>query len=366
VATQTAVEQNPGALVVSQPKPPTRGQLRRAAWSTGFKRAIQEFGRHGCTDLAATLTYYAVLAIFPGLIALFSVLSLVSKGPETTDAVVGLVDDFGAGGAGETLKPIIVQLTESQGAGLTLVLGVLGALWSASAYVRGFGRAMNRIYGVQEGRASIKLRIVMYVLTLTLVIGAALVVFGAVLSGPIARGIGDIVGLGEESVDLWNIAKWPVILFIVILMVALLYYATPNVQQPKFRWLSLGAAVAILVWIVASVGFGFYVGNFGSYNKTYGSLAGVIVFLLWLWLTNIALLFGGVIDAEVVRARQLQAGIKAEKRIQLKPRDTSVSEKKEKAYREVVAGSRELRQDADTRARAQARKRARRRRPAVE
>lgn len=359
MATQTAAQERSGLTEFDDRKPPTKGQLRRAAWSTGFKRAIQEFGRHGCTDLAAALTYYSVLAIFPALLAMLSLLGVVSNGPTTTTAIVDLVDEFGAGGAGETLKPIITQLTESQGAGWTLVIGVLGALWSASAYVRGFGRAMNKIYEVEEGRASLKLRVVMYFLTFVLVVGAAVVIFGAVLSGPIAQEIGSVVGLGEQSVFIWNLAKWPVILFIVILMVALLYYATPNVQQPKFRWLSIGGAIALLIWIVASLGFGFYVGNFGSYNKTYGSLAGVIVFLLWLWLTNIALLFGGVVDAEVVRARQLQAGIKAEKHIQLDPRGTAVSNKKEKAYREVVAGSRELRQDADTRARAQARKRAR-------
>lgn len=359
MATQTIVPKSPAATGVNAQRVPTRSEVRKSAWSSGMKRAVREFGRHGCTDLAAGLTYYSVLAIFPALLALLSVLGVVSDGKSTTDAVVGIVDDFGAGGAGDTLKPIIMQLTESQGAGLTLVFGVLGALWSASAYVRGFGRAMNKIYGVTEGRSSIALRFVMYVLTFVLVLGAALVIFGAVLSGPIAREIGGIIGLGEESVMIWNLAKWPVILFIVILMVALLYYATPNVQQPKFRWLSLGGALAILIWIVASVGFGFYVANFGSYNKTYGSLAGVIVFLLWLWLTNVALLFGGVVDAEVVRARQLLAGIKAEHRIQLPPRGTSVSDKKDKAYREVVAASRELRQDADIRARAQARKRAR-------
>lgn len=358
MATPTAV-QSPNTQLPERTAP-TKRQLRRTAWSTGFKRAIHEFGRHESTDIAAGLTYYSVLAIFPGLLAMLSLLGVVSDGRSTTTAVVDLIDRFGAGGAGDTLEPIIVQLTESRGAGFTLVLGILGALWSASAYVRGFGRAMNRIYEVPEGRTAVKLNGLMYLLTVVLVIGAALVLFGAVLSGPVAREIGGLVGLGEQSVTIWNIAKWPVILFVVILMVALLYYATPNVQQPKFRWLSLGAAIAILVWILASVGFGFYVSNFGSYNKTYGSLAGVIVFLLWLWLTNLALIFGGVVDAEVVRARQLQSGVKAEKHIRLDPRDTTVSDKKDKKTREIVAGSRELRQDADTRARAKARRRARR------
>lgn len=341
-------------------KAPSRRELRRAAWTTGFKRAVREFGRHQCTDLAAALTYYSVLSVFPALLALSAVLGVVSDDRETAEAIVGLVDGFAAGGAGDTLEPIIVQLTESQGAGLTLIFGVLGALWSASVYVTAFGRAMNRIYQIDEGRSTIKLRVTMYLITVVLVLAATVVIFSAVLSGPIARAVGSIVGLGQESVNIWNITKWPVILAIVILMVALLYYATPNVAHPKFRWVSPGAAIAIVIWILASLGFGFYVSNFGSYNKTYGSLAGVIVFLLWLWLTNLALLFGGVVDAEVERARQLQDGIKAENRIQLPPRDTAGCEKREKAYREVVAGSRELRQDADIRVRALARKRARR------
>ncbi|MFV0533436.1 MAG: YihY/virulence factor BrkB family protein [Cumulibacter sp.] len=364
MATQQVAERGPkttatNAVGVRRPTPMTKGQLRRAAWRNGFKRAIHEFGRHGCTDLAAGLTYYSVLSIFPALLAVLSILGVVSSGESTTNAVVDLVDRFGTGGMGETLKPIIVQLTESRGAGLTLVVGVLGALLSASAYVRGFGRAMNSIYEVEEGRASIGLRVIMYVVTMVMVVGAAFVVFSAVMSGSLAREIGDAINLGQEAVDTWNIVKLPVILFVVILMVALLYYVTPNVRQPRFRWLSLGAAIALLIWSAASVGLVFYVSNFGNYNKTYGSLAGVIVFLLWLWLTNLALLFGGVVDAEVVRARQLQAGIKAEKKIQLEPRGTSVSEKQAAARRDVIASSRELRQDSDIRARAIARRRAR-------
>lgn len=338
---------------------PTLGELRRAAWKNGFKRAIHEFGRHQCTDLAAALTYYLVLAAFPALLALISLLGVISDGRSTTDAVNDFIDEFGGAGASDTLQPVIEQITQSRGAGLTLVIGVLVALWSASGFVNAFSRAMNRIYQVQEGRSFIKLRAKMYLITIVLVIGAALVVFGMVMSGPVARQVGEFVGLGEQSVQIWNIAKWPVMLFLVVLMFALLYYATPNVEQPKFRWLSLGAAIAILVWIVASAGFGFYVANFGNYNKTYGSLAGIIVFLLWLWLTNIAMLFGGVVDAEVERARELQAGVKAENQLQLPPRDTSVIEKKAEKHREVVASSRELRQDSEIRKRAKARRKAR-------
>ncbi|WP_234356362.1 YihY/virulence factor BrkB family protein [Blastococcus sp. Marseille-P5729] len=340
-------------------KPQAPTELKTAAWKIGLKRAVQEFGRDECSDLAASLTYRAVMAIAPALLALVSLLGVVSSGQQTTDAILDVVDQLGPGDAADTLEPIIKQVTESTGAGWTLVIGLLGAMWSASSYVGAFGRAMNRVYQVDEGRSTIKLRVQMYIVTAILVLGAALVLFGAVMSGPVARSVGDLIGLGSTAVTVWNIAKWPVILLIVVFMIALLYYATPNVKQPKFRWMSLGAAIAILVWILASLGFGFYVANFGNYNKTYGSLAGVIIFLLWLWLTNMALLFGAEVDAEVERARQLQAGIKAEKTLQLPPRDTVVSEKKEKKYRDVVSESRKLRQESTLDARAEERRRAR-------
>ncbi|WP_153506043.1 YihY/virulence factor BrkB family protein [Cumulibacter manganitolerans] len=340
-------------------KPESPRQLRKAAWKAGFKRALSEFGRDQCTDLAAALTYYSVQAVFPALLALISLLGVFSDGPSTTKAVLDVISQVGPTDAANTLEPIIKQLTESRGAGFALVIGILGSVWSASAYVGAFGRAMNRIYQVDEGRSVVKLRLQMFFLTLVLLVGAVLVLFGAVMSGPVARSAGSLIGLGSQAVLIWNIAKWPVILFIVVLMVALLYYATPNVKQPSFRWMSLGAAIAILTWIVASVAFGFYVGNFGNYNKTYGSLAGVIVFLLWLWLTNIAMLLGAEVDAEVERARELQAGIKAETTLQLPPRDTAVSDKNARKYRALVGESRRVRQDTVLRDRAEQRRRAR-------
>ena len=181
---------------------------------------------------------------------------------------------------------------------------------------------MNRIYEVEEGRPIWKLRPVMLLVTLVAVVLVALVALALVVTGPAAQAVGDAIGLGSTAVLVWNIAKWPVMLVVVVLIVALLYYATPNVKQPKFRWISVGALVAIVVWVLASAAFGFYVANFSSYNKTYGSLAGVIVFLLWLWITNLALLFGAELDAELERGRELQAGVAAEETVQLPPRDT--------------------------------------------
>ena len=206
---------------------------------------------------------------------------------------------------------------------------------------------MNRIYQIDEGRPVWKLRPLQLVLTLAGIILVALVLIGLVVSGSLAESIGDVIGLGDTAVTAWNIAKWPVMLAIVIALVAVLYYATPNVKQPKFRWMSVGAAIAILTWLVASVAFGFYVANFGSYNQTYGSLAGVIVFLLWLWLTNLALLFGAEVDAELERSRRLQAGIAAEESLQLPPRDTRASDKKAEKYEERIEEGRRLREQAE-------------------
>ena len=175
----------------------------------------------------------------------------------------------------------------------------------------------------------------------------ALVLLMLVVSGPLAQSIGDQIGLGDQAVQVWNIAKWPVMLLAVIVIVAILYYATPNVQQPKFRWISVGAVVAIVIWMVASAGFAFYVANFASYNKTYGSLAGVIVGLVFLWLTNVALLLGAEIDSELERGRQLQAGIAAETELQLPARDTRNIEKAAEKEADDAARGRSIRQHAD-------------------
>ena len=182
------------------------------------------------------------------------------------------------------------------------------ALWSASGYVGAFGRAMNRIYEIGEGRPFWKLRPIMLLITFVAIVLVALVLLMLVVSGPLAQSIGDQIGLGDQAVQVWNIAKWPVMVVAVMLIVAILYYATPNVKQPKFRWISIGAAVAILIWMLAAAGFAFYVANFASYNKTYGSLAGVVVGLIFLWLTNVALLLGAEIDSELERGPPAAGG----------------------------------------------------------
>jgi membrane protein len=328
-------------------KPDSLGEIDKPGWRYTAKAAFAEFQRDQCTDLAAALTYYSVLSVFPAILALVSLLGLVGQGESTTTTLLDIVRQLGQSQVADQLEGPINQLVGAQGAGLALVLGLAAAIWSASGYVGAFGRAMNRVYQVDEGRPIWKLRPVVLLITVALVLMAALVLIGLVVSGPVAQALGDAVGLGDLAKTIYGIVKWPVMLGLVVVMVAVLYHATPNVRQPKFRWVSVGATVAILGWVLASVAFGFYVSNFGSYNKTYGSLAGIIVFLLWLWITNLALLFGAEIDAELERARELQAGIEAERTLQLPPRDTRNSEKAEMKLDKKVAEGRQLRLDSE-------------------
>ena len=330
------------------PKPDSPTDIDKPGWRYTAKAAFGEFQRDQCTDLAAALTYYAVLSVFPAILALVSLLGVFGQGESTTTALLDIVRQLGQNQVADQLQGPVEQIVGARGAGLAFVVGVAGAIWSASGYVGAFGRAMNRIYQVDEGRPFWKLRPVVLLITIGLVLMAALVLIGLVVTGPVARAIGDAIGLGDVGTTIWQIAKWPVVLGIVVVMVAVLYHATPNVRQPKFRWVSVGAAVAILVWVLASVAFGFYVSNFGSYNKTYGSLAGVIVFLLWLWITNLALLFGAEVDAELERTRELQSGLEAEKTLQLPPRDTRNSEKAQEKLEEKVAEGRRLRLESDS------------------
>ncbi len=320
-------------------KPDSPGDLKKSSWLYVVRRTMREFSKDQCTDLAAALTYYSVLALFPALIAVLSLVGVVGQGPKTVTTLIGILKSVGV--SSPTLEKTITQLSNTPGAGIALIIGLVAALWSASGYVGSFGRAMNRIYQIDEGRPIWKLRPVMLLVTLVTVILAALVLIALVVSGPAAKAVGSAIGLGSTAVLVWDIAKWPVMLAAVVLIVALLYYATPNVKQPKFKWISVGALIAIIVWVLASAAFGFYVANSSSYNKTYGALAGVIVFLLWLWLTNLALLFGAELDAELERGRQLQAGMAAEETLQLPPRDTRNIEKaKAKEEKDIVRGRR--------------------------
>lgn len=328
-------------------KPDSPDEIGKPTAGYIVKRALKEFTKDQVTDLAAGLVYFSVLALFPALIAIVSLLGLFGQSQAVADGLTQIVGTLAPDpGMAESINGFITQFLENRstsGASLGIILGLLGAVYSASKFVGAFSRAMNRIYEVDEGRPVWKLKLVQLLLTLGALVLVALALLILVVSGPVAQAIGDVVGLGSTAVTVWSIAKWPVLLAVVVVIVAVLYYATPNVQQPKFRWMSMGAVVAIVVWLLASVGFALYVANSSSYSATYGALAGAVIFLLWLWITNIALLLGAEIDVEVERGRELQAGMPAEETVQLPPRDTAASDKKDAKMRETVDEGYQLR-----------------------
>ncbi|WP_162598814.1 YihY/virulence factor BrkB family protein [Nocardioides gilvus] len=312
-------------------------------FATVAKRTVKEFIDDDCTDLAAALTYYSVLAIFPAIVALMALLGVVGQADKSVTTILDIIQPLVSDQMLGDVEPVIRQLAESQAAGFALVAGLLGALWSASAYVNAFSRAMNRIYEVEEGRPIWKLRPQMVLVTLVSIVLLALAAIMLVVSGGLARSIGDVLGLGDTAVLVWNIAKWPALVLVAMFLLALLYWATPNVKHPKFRWLTPGALLALLVWVLASVGLTFYVSNFSNYDKTYGSLAGVIVGLLFLWVSNLALLVGAEVDAEIERGRELEKGLAAESQLQLPLRDTRQIDKAQKKEQKQVGEAREWR-----------------------
>jgi len=278
----------------------------RGWWQT-LRRAVREFNEDAVTDWAAALTYYGVLSIFPGLLVLVAALGLF--GPRTTDQIRQTIDSVTPGQVGQILDNAIGQVQANRGsAGVVAIVSLVVAFWSASGYIAAFIRAANAIYDVPEGRPVWKTLPIR--LGLTAVVGVMLVVSAliVVFTGGLADRLAQLLGLGSTVVTVWSIAKWPVLVVLVALMLAILYWAAPNARLGGFRWVSPGGAVAVLAWILVSGGFAVYVANFASYNKTYGAIAGVVVLLVWLWLTNIAILLGAEIDAELERARAIAAG----------------------------------------------------------
>ncbi|HZB06127.1 MAG TPA: YihY/virulence factor BrkB family protein [Thermoleophilaceae bacterium] len=306
--------------MAGEPDQPT--ELGGRGWWHALKRSAKEFKEDNLTDWAAALTYYGVLAIFPALIVLVSILGLVGE-----SATQPLIDNLGAvapGPAKEIFTNAIENLQGDRGAaGVLFIVGILGALWSASGYVAAFMRASNAIYDMPEGRPIWKTLPVRVGLTVVLLALLSITTIAVVLTGGLAQRVGDVIGLGDTAVTVWNIAKWPVLLLVVSFMFALLYWAAPNVKQPGFRWVSPGGILAVVGWLIASAAFAFYVGNFGSYNKTYGALGGVVVFLVWLWISNIVILLGAEFNAELERERAIERGMRPEDREPFaEPRDT--------------------------------------------
>jgi membrane protein len=307
------------------PDAPT--DMKGKSWGGVLKRTFTEFKDDNLTDWAAALTYYGVLSIFPALIVLVSILGLI--GSSATQPLIDNLGTVAPGPAKQIFTDAIKNLQGSSGAsGVFFIVGLAGAIWSASGYISAFMRASNAIYDMEEGRPIWKTLPVRVGLTVLLMVLTAISAVAVTLSGGLAKQVGNVVGLGDTAIQVWNIAKWPVLVLFVSFMFAVLYWAAPNVKQPGFKWLSPGSVLAVIGWIIASVAFAFYVANFGSYNKTYGALAGPIIFLVWLWISNIMILLGAEFNAEIERGRRLEAGMRPEdKEPFAEPRDTRKMEK---------------------------------------
>jgi membrane protein len=303
-----------------EPDSPT--DLKGSSWGGVLKRTVKEFSDDNLTDWAAALTYYGVLSIFPALIVLVSILGLIGE-----SATQPLIDNLGSvapGPAKDIFTSAIENLQGSSGAsGVFFIVGLAAAIWSASGYVSAFMRASNAIYDMEEGRPIWKTLPVRVGLTVLLMVLTAISAVAVTLSGGLAKQAGNVIGVGDTAVQVWNIAKWPALILFVSFMFAVLYWAAPNVKQPGFKWISPGSVLAVIGWVLASVAFAFYVANFGSYNKTYGALAGPIVFLVWLWISNIMILLGAEFNAELERGRAIEQGMRPEdKEPFVEPRDT--------------------------------------------
>ena len=287
-----------------------------------LKRTIARFRHDNLSDWAAALTYYGLLALFPGLLALVSIVGLVGDPQEATRTLTEIVGALGPDSAAQTFAGPIESVASDRGAaGVAFVLGLAVALWSASSYVGAFMRASNVIYETREGRPFWKLRPLQIAVTLAMVLIGVMLVVGLVLTGPVVDAVAGPLGIGSTAVTLWNVAKWPAMAAAFVLMVGLLYYASPNAKIRGFKWVTPGSLVAIVVWAAASTGFALYVANFGSYDKTYGTLGGLIVLLVWLWISNLAILFGHQLNAELEREAEIGEGQPgAEREIQLQPR----------------------------------------------
>ncbi|MGP3949856.1 YihY/virulence factor BrkB family protein [Streptomyces sp. 7N604] len=304
----------------AQPPAEKPTDLSKQSWVGVLKRTVKEFKGDNLTDWAAALTYYGVLSIFPALLALVSILGLLG-----TDTIRPLIDNLGSiapGAARDILTSSLEQLEGNQGrASIALIIGIVVALWSASGYIAAFMRASNAVYDVGEGRPVWKTLPTRLAITIVVVVLLAAIAVGVVFTGTLAERTGKILGLGDTAVTVWNIAKWPVMIILFMLIIALLYWASPNVKRP-FRWVSPGSIIAVLIWIIASALFALYVANFSSYDKTYGSMAAVIIFLIWMWVSNIAILLGLEFNAELERGRAIETGHPPGEEPYVEPRDT--------------------------------------------
>jgi membrane protein len=293
------------------------------SWLATLKRTVSEFQDDNLTDWAAALTYYGLLSLFPMLIALVSIVGLFADPKSTTSTVTEIVTRIGPQSGAQTFAGPIHSITTNRGsAGVLFAVGLAVSLWSASGYIGTFIRASNVIYETEEGRSFWTLRPLQVAVTLVMVLMVAAVLLALLLTGPVVRAVADPIGVGSTAVTIWNYAKWPVLVALFVLMIDLLYFASPNVKLRGFAWLTPGAVLALALWAIASVGFALFVASFGSYDKTYGTLGGVVVLLIWMWITNVAILLGHELNAERERSRELAEGVtSANDELQLEPRE---------------------------------------------
>ncbi|GGX07658.1 YihY/virulence factor BrkB family protein [Streptomyces lomondensis] len=306
---------------VEQRAPDTPTDLPKGSWGAVLKGTLKEFKKDELADRAAALTYYGILALFPALLALISLLGIL--GQSATQQVLDNIRQLAPGAARDVLTNAVQQMQGNAGLGsIMAIVGLVLAVWSASGYVAAFIRSANAVYDVPEGRPVWKvlpLRVAVTVVLMVLAVVSALIV---VFTGGLAQQVGTALGVGDTALTVWSIAKWPVLVVLVTIMIAILYWATPNAKVRGFRWITPGSFLALVIWMLASAGFALYVANFASYNKTYGALAGVIIFLVWLWITNLAILLGLEFDAEMARQRAVAGGHPAEQEPYVEPRDT--------------------------------------------
>lgn len=335
------------AIVFSMAKPAvTPRQLTRPAWRLVVTLTVRGTVRHQLFDQAAALTYYAVLSLAPSLVAGISLGAIFGEGRRSADALIETIDDVAPNSAISLLKQPLESFASSPSIGYALAAGILIAIWATSSYVASFGRSMNRIYGLEEGRSIWRLRPFEILVAMAIMVLALITVAALVLTEPVANNLGSAFGVGSTAKHVWSIVKWPALVLAVTAIVALLYYVTPNARFPRFRWLSFGALISVVSVVTVTLLFALYVKNFAHFDRTYSSFAGIVIVLIWIWIVNLVLLAGAELDAQVERARELEAGLAAEDVLQLEPRSSALIERNAERRTEELALAQQIRNRA--------------------
>ncbi|WP_297007749.1 YihY/virulence factor BrkB family protein [uncultured Corynebacterium sp.] len=337
-----------------------RADTASPAWRRIPGRAVRRFVDQDFVDFVGSLAFRALLALFPGLIALVSILALFGQSEESVIRLLNDVEAVTPEHSWESVRPVLESILRTPQAGLGLVIGLVTTLWTASGYIKTFSRTMNAVYGITEGRGLFKWNMQMYLLTGLFLLLAAVGLIVSVVAGPVAEAVGELIHLETAVITVWRYVRWVLVIMVVVLGVGMLYRITPNVRMRRtwggrhfpwylfwLRWFTVGASLSIVATILATMLFFLYVAKAGSFNATYGALAGVVVLMVWLFIVNAALVFGALIDSEVVRMRQLRAGLPAEETLQLRVRDSSASDKRESKNARDVEWAREVRRNAE-------------------